>query len=86
MDDSIELTVNGRVIRANPGETVAAALLNAGETMFRESPDREPRMPLCGMGVCHECRVAIDGEPHRRACMTVVRRGMQVVTDAEAKR
>ncbi len=33
------------------------------------------------MGVCQECRVTVDGMPDRRACMTPVREGMEVVTD-----
>jgi sarcosine oxidase subunit alpha len=40
-----------------------------------------PRAPLCGMGVCFECRVQVDGVAHVRACMTPVSDGMQVVTD-----
>jgi len=41
----------------------------------------EPRLPLCGMGVCFECRVCIDGVAEQRACMLPVRTGMQVTTD-----
>ncbi len=80
MSDTVELTVNGREITAKAGETVATALLNAGELAFRGSPSGASRMPLCGMGICYECRVTIDAEAHRRACMTVVQPGMNVVT------
>jgi sarcosine oxidase subunit alpha len=34
------------------------------------------------MGVCQECRVTVDGRPDQRACMTAVRDGMEVATDA----
>ena len=74
------ITVNGRVICAPADSTVAAALLDAGVTRFRASVRGEPRAPLCGMGVCYECRVDIDGQPHRRACMVRVRDGMVVST------
>jgi sarcosine oxidase subunit alpha len=40
-----------------------------------------PRAPLCGMGVCFECRVCVDGHPHALACMTLARDGMRVNTD-----
>jgi sarcosine oxidase subunit alpha len=41
----------------------------------------EPRGPLCGMGICFECRVTIDGRAHQRACQIPCRSGMQVWTD-----
>lgn len=78
----VELTADGRTVRAPAGTTVAAALLDAGVMSFRESVDGEARAPLCGMGVCLECRVTIDGIPHRRACMVVVQEGMIVSTGA----
>ncbi len=33
------------------------------------------------MGICFECRVTIDGMAHRRACMEIVRAGMDVRTE-----
>ena len=76
----MRIILNGVTIPVEEGTTVAAALLNAGHTTFRISPSGEVRAPLCGMGVCYECRVAIDGVGHQRACMTPVRDGMQVET------
>lgn len=76
----IEITVDGRKVKAAPGTSVAAALLNAGATAFRTAGGGAPRAPLCGMGTCYECRVTIDGVPHRRACLELVRRGMVVAT------
>ncbi len=35
---------------------------------FRTSVTGEPRAPLCGMGVCMECRATVDGVPHQRTC------------------
>jgi sarcosine oxidase subunit alpha len=80
MSDSVDLLVNGRSVTVAEGATVAAALLNAGELGFRSSPKDDTRAPLCGMGVCYECRVTIDGLAHQRACMTRVRSGMSIVT------
>ncbi len=76
----VRMMVDGRLIDAPAGSTVAVALIGAGITQFRESVSGEPRAPLCGMGVCYECRVAIDGQAHRRACMVGVRDGMTVST------
>lgn len=64
------------------GSTVAAALALVGDGVARRSVSGEPRSPLCGMGVCHECRVEIDGMAQQRACMIAVRDGMRVRTHA----
>jgi sarcosine oxidase subunit alpha len=80
MPEPLRIVVDGRELRVAPGRTLAAALLDAGVTAFRRSASGEPRGPVCGMGACHECRVTVDGVPHRRACLEPLRDGMQVVT------
>jgi aerobic-type carbon monoxide dehydrogenase small subunit (CoxS/CutS family) len=82
-DDTIAFEVNGTAYRAQCGITVAAALLNAGLWGFRRAERNDARGPLCGMGVCHECRVTIDGTPHRRACLVPLGEGMVVRTVGE---
>jgi len=77
----VEIVVDGRAIRIDRGGSVACAMLTAGINGFRLSPTGEPRAPVCGMGVCFECRVTIDGKPHQRACMVLARDGMRVTTD-----
>lgn len=77
---NVRITVDERRIDVAEGTSVAAALLGIGTTAFRVSVSGTPRGPLCGMGICHECRVTIDGVAHRRACMIAVAEGMQVVT------
>ncbi|MEO5509698.1 MAG: (2Fe-2S)-binding protein [Longimicrobiales bacterium] len=76
----VEIRVDGRSVRVETGATVAAALLGDETFAFRTSISGQPRGPLCGMGTCFECRVTINGMPHRRACMTVVATGMEIVT------
>jgi hypothetical protein len=75
-----EIRVDGMAVQAAEGVTLAVALLAAGRMRFRTSVSGQPRGPLCGMGVCMECRLSIDGEKHRLACQVVVREGMEVVT------
>lgn len=75
----IVLRVDGRELRVARGISVAAALENAG-LPFRRSITGEVRAPVCGMGICHECRVTIDDVPHRRACMVTATDGMEVRT------
>ncbi|KQQ63693.1 (2Fe-2S)-binding protein [Pseudomonas putida] len=74
-----ELTVNGRTLRVAAGTSVAAALAIAGDGCTRTSVGGQRRAPLCGMGICQECRVTIDGS-RRLACQTHCRDGMQVHT------
>lgn len=78
MRDAVQLKVNGIAIRVPRGSTVAAAVLLAGRSGFRRSVSGELRGPLCGMGVCFECRVAVDGQPHVRSCQMLCREGMEV--------
>ena len=81
MNETITVRVNGRDITVPVGSMAAAAIAEAGESHFRTSVTGEPRGPLCGMGVCFECRVTIDGRPHQRSCQTLCRPGMEIKTD-----
>ena len=80
MTGTLRLGVNGQSVEVPAGASVAAAVAALG-VPFRRSCSGQPRTPLCGMGVCFECRVRIDGVAHLRACMTPARAGMQVHTD-----
>lgn len=80
MPDIVRLKINGKAIQVSGGSTVAAAVIQSGHAGFRRSVSGEPRGPLCGMGVCFECRVAIDGQEHCRSCQIVCREGMEVTT------
>lgn len=76
----LDLYVNGAPITVPEGITVAAAAVLAGETAFRHSLSGEPRAPLCGMGICFECRVTINGLAHARSCQIPVKAGMDIRT------
>lgn len=80
---SAELTfwINGQSSSVVVGTSLAAALAAAGMGSSRQSVMGQQRAALCGMGVCHECAVDVDGQ-RRLACQTLVRHGMQVRTDA----
>ena len=81
MPETVVLSVDGVSVEMPAGSMVSAAILKTGTYAFRRSATGEPRGPLCGMGICFECRVVIDGEPHCRSCQTVCRDGMNVRTD-----
>ncbi len=79
MSGKLSITINDRPIEVAEGATVAAAILQAG-AVSRSSVRGEPRQPLCGMGICYECRATIDGQSHQRTCQILCRPGMQVVS------
>jgi sarcosine oxidase subunit alpha len=81
MPETVTLSVNGRPITVPDGSMVAIAVAFYGATMFRRSVTGQARAPLCGMGICFECRVTIDGRPHSRSCQIPCRDGMDVRTD-----
>jgi predicted molibdopterin-dependent oxidoreductase YjgC len=74
----LSLTLDGRAVNAYEGETVAAVLLAEGHIATRKTRSGSPRGVYCGMGVCFDCLVVVDGVPNTRACVTWVRKGMDV--------
>jgi aerobic-type carbon monoxide dehydrogenase small subunit (CoxS/CutS family) len=80
MLSQITVTVNGAPVGVPSGATVAVAIAMAGQPC-RTSVTGEPRGPLCGMGICFECRVSINGMPHCRSCQILCEPGMEVRTD-----
>jgi D-hydroxyproline dehydrogenase subunit gamma len=81
MPDHVTISVNGKAVSVPPGTILAAAVAQAGVSSFRTSVHGKPRGPLCGMGVCFECRVTINGQAHARSCLTLCEDGMEVRTD-----
>lgn len=82
MSDVCTILVDGRPVRCAPGMTVAAAMLNAGISVFRHAGDGAGRGPVCGMGICLECVVEVEGRGHRRACLEDAVDGLRVRTRA----
>ena len=78
---AVSVTVDGVPLAAYQGETLAAAMLAAGRRVFRYAPRTgSPRGLFCGMGVCYDCLMVVDGRPNVRACMTPVTDGMRAET------
>jgi predicted molibdopterin-dependent oxidoreductase YjgC len=83
--DSLKIWINGRSVEVSQGTSVAAALLNKNNLCTRTSVQEHTRFALCGMGICQECRVHINGKSHQLACQTVCEAGMVIQTDAAPK-
>ena len=84
LQDTVEyvnITVDGKPLRAVKGEVIAAALLANGITLHRYTAKRrEPRGIFCGIGQCTDCVMAVNGVPNVRTCITPVEEGMSVET------
>ncbi len=80
MEKPLALQINGQEVLVPSGVTVAVALALAGIDASRRSVTGQPRGPLCGMGICFECRVSIDQVPDRLGCQTLCRSGMTIQT------
>ena len=80
----ITVQIDGQAVTAYDGETIAAVLLAAGIRIFRHAPKTsQPRGLYCGMGICYDCLVTVNGEPNIRACLTPVTNGMLIETRSE---
>jgi predicted molibdopterin-dependent oxidoreductase YjgC len=78
---SFEIEVDGKLVAAYAGETISSVLLAAGVRAFHQnSPGQAPSRLYCGMGVCMQCLVTVDGIHSCQACKTLARPGMKVET------
>ena len=82
----VRLRFDGREIEALEGETIAAALAASDIVAVRQARSGAPRGPFCGMGVCFDCLVTVDGRPSQRACLTKVAAGMDVRSSPDGRR
>ncbi len=72
---------DGRPVPFRSGQSVGAALVAAGVRSWRTTRvGSRPRGIFCGIGVCYDCLITIDGHPNARACLVPVRPGMTVTS------
>jgi hypothetical protein len=79
--DTVRIRINNSTIKVPTGTIVAAALAYAGVTRFRSSVIGQPRSPLCGMGICMECRVTINNQTNCRSCQILCEENMEITSD-----
>ena len=71
---------DGIEVSAIPGQSIGAALLESGRKVLRSTRiENKPRGMFCGIGVCFDCLVVINGVPNQRACLTEVAEAIQVI-------
>lgn len=78
---AVTINVDGVALQAYLGETIAGALLADGRRAWRRTAKGKPRGLFCGMGICFDCTVTVDGVANIRACITPVAEGMVVETE-----
>ena len=84
--DRLTIIFEGIEMKVARGQTLAAALLEAGVGPFRTSVvTGEPRAPYCLMGICFECLLTVDGAQNRQSCLIEVCDGMTVSRQDRAR-
>ncbi len=80
--EHVRFTFNGRTLHAVPGQSAGAALTAAGLRSWRSTRKHgRPRGLFCGIGICFDCLITVNGHPNRRACLVTVRDGMRLESD-----
>jgi predicted molibdopterin-dependent oxidoreductase YjgC len=75
----VTVSFDGRPLAAAPGQSIGAALVSNGITAWRSTrKEARPRGLFCGIGICFDCLVTVDGEANQRACLVEVREGMEI--------
>ena len=82
--ETLIIVVDGYPLLAYPGETVAGALLASGRRAWRHTRHGQPRGLYCGIGLCFDCLLTVNGTPNVRACVTPVMAGMVIETGSTA--
>ena len=79
MSNEISFHFNGAKITGAEGQSVAAALIANGERELRRTRfGEEPRSIFCGIGICFDCVVTINGVANQRACLIEISNDMKV--------
>ncbi|QQB15423.1 2Fe-2S iron-sulfur cluster-binding protein [Brevibacterium casei] len=78
MSETVTARFDDAPLTAPAGASVAAALLASGRTSWRTTRTGRQRGLFCGIGVCFDCLVEIDGQTGQRACLVTLADGMDV--------
>jgi len=77
----VKITVDDKMLNAIEGEPIASALMANGIMVFRRTRiKKEPRGYFCGIGLCTDCMMTVNGVQNVRTCITPVKKGMKIET------
>ncbi|MFE6255740.1 (2Fe-2S)-binding protein [Agromyces sp. NPDC057865] len=71
---SIRIAVDGAEVEGREGQTIAGVLIGAGRRTWRTADGAE-RGVFCGIGVCQDCILTVNGVEGVRACQRTARDG-----------
>jgi predicted molibdopterin-dependent oxidoreductase YjgC len=84
-NQSFTFTLDGAPVQSLPGDTLASALYAAGIRAWRRSRHGDERGLLCGIGLCFDCLLTVDGVENQRACQVLARAGMRIETNLDKR-
>lgn len=69
VSEPIHVTVAGNELEGEKGQTIAGVMMANGILSWRTSTvNSRPRGLFCGIGVCFDCVVTVNGQRDIRAC------------------
>jgi aerobic-type carbon monoxide dehydrogenase small subunit (CoxS/CutS family) len=75
----VRFTFNGESFKGVEGQSISAALMATGVRELRKTRfDGEPRLIFCGIGICFDCVVVVDGVANQRACLVEINDGAKI--------
>ncbi len=75
----VTFTFNGEIFKGVEGQSIAAALMATGVRELRKTRfDDEPRLIFCGIGICFDCVVVVDGVANQRACLVEIAEDIKI--------
>lgn len=74
----ISFSFESKTFVGEAGDSVASAMVRNAQLLCRRNDEGNGRGIFCGMGVCNECAVEVDGKPGVLSCMTSLQSGMKV--------
>ena len=75
----VTFTFNGETFKGVEGQSIAAALMATGVRELRKTRfDEEPRLIFCGIGICFDCVVVVNGVANQRACLIEIVEGAKI--------
>lgn len=80
---AIALTIDGNAVTALAGDTLLSVLLMHRGALRRSEAGGDRRAGFCGMGACQDCWISLSDGRRLRACSTLAKPGMALVTDLD---
>jgi predicted molibdopterin-dependent oxidoreductase YjgC len=81
---SISVSIDGEPVEGLEGQSIAGVLLGSGRLAWRTTAaGRRPRGVFCGIGVCYDCLITVNGLRDVRACQRVAADGDVLTTQDE---